>query len=142
MLLKIALLCAVLSMVAAVRTPKKSTTPAKPKVSCRICNGLGDDCKGGTVRAGCDACCKLTGVVDDVKEVPDAIADMIEKDSPGTLTKMQKFKGKKVTIRACATPALLDLVDTSSYEGYGCSELEDLFGFSDVTACLCPNECK
>jgi len=72
---------------------------------------------------------------------PKKLSESIEKDMPGALNKLKQQKGNKVTIRACATRDLLDLAQVSSDDGYGCTEVDEIFGFTDLNACLCENDC-
>lgn len=52
-----------------------------------------------------------------------------------------QLKGKVVSIRACATPELLEVAEVSSDDGLGCIDDLEYFGFSEATACLCEKDC-
>jgi len=116
-----------------------------PKVSCRSCQGLGDDCSGGVVKQGCDKCIKITGIADNANDLPPpSILAMIPGlNVAGMKAGLTQFHGKKVTVRDCASQQqMLLFLNEDNYADTGCTTFDSLAGLKNANACACKGDCK
>jgi len=136
--------CLILASAAPPAKPAAKKVPVKkagpPKIACTVCQGVGTDCKSEKTDSKCDKCAKFTGVADDPKEVPEYMWGIMPAGSKDAMT---KNKGQKMTFRGCATQELIDVATLGdTYEEYGCTDFDEMFGFKDATGCLCKGNCQ
>jgi len=120
------------------RKPK----PTSKFVTCTSCRGLGDDCKSNKVYRTCDKCVKMTGIASDPSSLNEQMLEFVP-DGDQMRTLLTLYKGKKVTIRGCATDSAIAFATFGQeFAPTGCSAFDELFGLKDCTACLCDGDCK